>query len=183
MNNRVPIEKILLYTIAGVGLIAAIAVAPGVGPALKLFGFGKRKYSDKYINNAVRRLKNKGYIIFEEKNGRSFIRLTTSGKKQLENYKCKDASIRKHEKWDGKWRIVIFDIPEKRRKVRDSLRVSLVNFGFIKLQNSIWIYPYKCEEFITMLKADLKTGKDILYIVADKVEYDKNFKGSFKLRG
>ncbi|VAW19183.1 hypothetical protein MNBD_BACTEROID05-1044, partial [hydrothermal vent metagenome] len=70
---------------------------------------------------------------------------------------------------------------ERKRGVRDKLRKALVNFGFIKLQNSIWVYPYECEEFITMLKADLKTGKDILYIVADKVEYDKNFKGNFKL--
>ena len=181
MNKRVPIEKILLYTIAGVGIIAAIAIAPGVGPALKVFGFGKRTYSKNYINRAVTRLKNKGYIMFEERNGKKFIRLTPDGKKRLESYKNKDISIQKPKKWDRKWRIVIFDIPERRRVIRNKLRNTLLDWGFIRLQNSIWIYPYECEELITMLKADLKVGKDILYIVAERVEYDRNFKGKFCL--
>jgi len=99
MSKRVPIEKILLYTIAGVGVIAAVAIAPGVGPALRLFGFGKRTYSKNYVDRAVTRLKNKGYIVFEEKNGRKFIRLTSVGKKQLEGYKRKDISIYKPKKW------------------------------------------------------------------------------------
>ena len=181
MSKRVPIEKILLYTIAGVGVIAAVAIAPGVGPALRLFGFGKRTYSKNYVDRAVTRLKNKGYIVFEEKNGRKFIRLTSVGKKQLEGYKRKDISIYKPKKWDKKWRIVIFDIPESRRTVRNKLRNTLLNWGFVRLQNSIWVYPYECEELITMLKADLRVGKDILYVVAEKVEYDKNFKSRFNL--
>ncbi len=179
-NKRVPIEKVLLYTIAGIGVIAAIAIAPGVGPALRVFGFGKKRYSKSYVDRAVTRLKDKGYITFENKFGKKFIRLTEEGKDRLNRYQLGGANIQKYKKWDHKWRIVIFDIPEKRRGSRDKLRKALFNFGFIKLQNSIWIYPYECEEFVTMLKADLKTGKDILYIVADKVEYDSNFKENFK---
>jgi len=181
MNKRVPIEKILLYTIAGVGIIAAVAIAPGVGPALRVFGFGKRTYSNRYVGRAITRLSDKGYITFEEKRRGKFIRLTPAGKKQLENYKRKEVAIPKPQKWDKKWRIVIFDIPESRRAIRNKLRSTLLSWGFIRLQNSIWVYPYECEELITMLKADLRVGKDILYVVAEKVEYDKNLKGRFSL--
>ncbi len=180
-NKRIPIEKILLYTIAGVGLVAAVALAPGIGPALKLFGFGKHKYSGKYLESAVGRLKNKGFIVFEEKNGKKFIRLTSLGKNRLKEYEYKNISIPKPKKWDKKWRIVVFDIPEKRKAIRNKLRNTLIDWGFVRLQNSIWVYPYECEELVVMLKADLKVGKDILYIVAEKVEYDKNFKKLFKL--
>ncbi len=180
-QKRVPIEKILLYTIAGIGLVAMVAVAPGIGPALKVFGFGKRKYPSRYINSAVTRLQEKGYIVFEDKRGKKFIRLTQEGKNELKRYQDKDIKIPKPKRWDRKWRVVIFDIPEKTRNTRNKLRRTLVCFGFIHLQNSVWVYPYDCEDLITMLKADFKIGKNLLYIVAEKVEYDKNFKGRFDI--
>lgn len=42
------------------------------------------------------------------------------------------------EPWDGKWRVVIWDIPEKRRMARDLLRYKLKQLGFSQLQKSIW---------------------------------------------
>jgi len=180
-KKRIPIEKIILGTIGVVGLIAIIAIAPGAGPALRLFGFGKRQYPSRYINNAITRLSKKGLIVFEEKKGKKFIRLTPDGKKRLSLYKQKTWGLPKNKKWDGKWRIVTFDIREERRLTRDKIRRTLKEVGFTKLQNSTWIYPYECEEFIKLLKADQKIGKDILYIVAERVEYDNGFKNIFNL--
>lgn len=45
-------------------------------------------------------------------------------------------------KKDGIWKIIIFDIPEKKRYVRTVLRTKLESLGFKKWQNSIWISPY-----------------------------------------
>jgi len=181
-KKNVPIEKILLYTIAGVGLIAAVAIAPGIGPALKVFGFGKKKYSYKYVDNAIGRLRKKGLIEFKEKNGKKFIKLTDMGKKQLFEYENGKYKLRKPKKWDKKWRIVIFDIPEKQRVLRNHIRTQIVNFGFIRLQNSVWVCPYECEELIIMLKADNKIGKNVLYITADSIEYDIPLRKAFELK-
>lgn len=92
-----------------------------------------------------------------------------------------DYHICKPKKWDGKWRILIFDISEKRKRDRDKLRFILRSIGFFKLQNSVWVYPYDCEDLINLLKTDLHIGKAILYIVADKIEYDINLKKRFDL--
>lgn len=46
------------------------------------------------------------------------------------------------KKRDGIWKIIIFDIPESRRSVRNVLRSKLVALGFKKWQNSIWITPF-----------------------------------------
>jgi len=180
-RKSVPIEKILLGTIATTGLLAVVAIAPGIGPALKMFGWGKKPYSKVYVQNAVSRLKNKGLIKFEYKEGKKYLRLTAEGKRKLSEFRDQKYTIKKPKKWDGKWRIVIFDIKETQKSIRDKLRKELLQIGFTRLQNSVWIYPYDCEEFIKMIKADHRIGKDILYVVAERVEYDKKFKHLFSL--
>lgn len=180
-HKNIPIEKILLITIATVGILSMVAIAPAVGPALKLFGFGNKRYPQRYLQSAVGRLKEKGYIVFEEKNGKKFLRLTQKGKQQLRKYQYGENTLPKAKRWDKKWHIVIFDIPEKKRVLRNKVRDTLINFGFIKLQNSVWVYPYPCEEIITMLKADYKIGKNLLYIKVEKIEYDKPLKDFFSL--
>lgn len=52
------------------------------------------------------------------------------------------------QKWDGKWRIVIWDIPEKRRMARDLLRYKLKWLGFKQLQKSIWITKKNCTQVL-----------------------------------
>lgn len=48
------------------------------------------------------------------------------------------------ENWDGKWRLVIFDVPEKRRQARDLLRSKLKQWGFIHFQHSVWGSKKNC---------------------------------------
>src|SRR3989344_5509248 len=51
----------------------------------------------------------------------------------------------------------------------------------LKLQNSVWVYPYDCEDFISLLKADFKIGKDVLYIIVEKLENDWHLRKFFNL--
>lgn len=53
--------------------------------------------------------------------------------------------------------------------------------GFVRIQNSVWVYPYDCEELIAFIRADLRLGKGLLYIVAEGIEYDKHLRTHFKL--
>lgn len=43
--------------------------------------------------------------------------------------------------WDGRWRLVLFDVPEVHRAMRNRLRRYLHGCGFGYLQNSVWITP------------------------------------------
>ena len=49
------------------------------------------------------------------------------------------------------------------------------------LQDSVWLYPYDCEDLVTLLKADLKIGNAILYIIAEKIENDSHLKAHYHL--
>ena len=59
--------------------------------------------------------------------------------------------IKKPAKWDGEWRIVIFDIPERFKKAREALRLKLKELGFRELQKSVFIFPYECEDEINFI--------------------------------
>jgi DNA-binding transcriptional regulator PaaX len=51
-----------------------------------------------------------------------------------------------NRRWDGLWRLAIFDVPEARSTDRDQLRRHLRRWGFGYLQNSVWITPDPVEE-------------------------------------
>ncbi len=179
--EKIPIKKIILITIAVAGILSVAVLAPNALQVIKQFS--KKDYKKHYyIKGVIGNLLKKGYIKFEtNENGKKFVSLTKKGKKEVLKYKLGDLKIKKPKKWDKKWRIVIFDIKEKRRRTRDLLRSTLNRLGFVKLQNSVWIFPYDCEELIVMLKSDLFVGKDVLYMTVDKVENDKWLKETFGL--
>ena len=179
--ERIPVKKIILTTVAVAGVLSVTVLAPN---ALKMIKqFSKKDYKKKYyINNIIGNLLKKGFIKFETNDdGRKFVSLTKKGEDLLLKYKIGDLRIKRPRRWDKKWRIVIFDIKEKRRETRDLLRSVLNRFGFVKLQNSVWVFPYDCEELIIMLKSDLFVGKDVLYMVVDKIENDKWLRETFGL--
>lgn len=176
------IQKIILSSIATVGILSIAFLAPNALKALKPLGLDKKLKNFKYnTNRSLSRLISLGLVVFIEKDGKKYLRLTEKGKLKLMTLEKYNFKFKKPQKWDKKWRIVIFDIPQKRRLQRDKLRFTLKQIGFIKLQHSVWVYPYDCEELITLLKLDFKVGKEILYIIAEKIENDKLLKKYFKL--
>ena len=86
------------------------------------------------------------------------------------------------KRWDRKWRILIFDIPEYRKGLRDKIRRTLGVIGFVRLQDSVWVYPHDCEDLIAFLKADFRVGKDMLYMIVEELEGDGHLKRHFGLR-
>ena len=90
-------------------------------------------------------------------------------------------AIAKKRKWDRRWRVVIFDIPERRKSVRASLRRFMNEYGFVRLQDSVWIYPYDCEDLIALAKANFRVGADVLYMIVERLEHDKHLREHFKL--
>ena len=77
--------------------------------------------------------------------------------------------------------MLIFDIPERRRGTRAQIRRTLLQLGFTRLQDSVWVYPYDCEDIVTLFKVDLRVGKDLLYMVVDKMEFDAPLRQRFGL--
>ncbi|KKU67532.1 MAG: hypothetical protein UX89_C0014G0002 [Parcubacteria group bacterium GW2011_GWA2_47_16] len=115
------------------------------------------------------------------RNEKGLLRLTPKGETKLRQLKLREYKIKKPKRWDNKWRVLTFDIREERRATRDKIRRTLTVIGFIRLQDSVWVYPYDCENLTTLLKADFKIGKDVLYIIADSIENDSWLRKQFSL--
>lgn len=78
--------------------------------------------------------------------------------------------------------VTFFDIPERRRGVRSRLRLFMSEYGFVRLQDSVWIYPYDCEDLIALAKANLRIGVDVLYMIVERLERDTHLREQFNLR-
>ncbi len=83
--------------------------------------------------------------------------------------------------WDGKWRIVLFDIPEAKRPVRDYLRNVLKRHGFVEFQRSMWAWPYRLPAYIVKLLADPQMRKYTRAITTYDIDYDEDLRRQFKL--
>ena len=116
-----------------------------------------------------------------KEDGKSYTRLTKSGEEKLVRYELGEMAVEKPKHWDGKWRLVIFDIRERRRTTRDLLRQQLQGLGLVRLQNSVWVYPYDFSELTVLFKADAMIGKDILYLTVEELENDSWLRKHFGL--
>jgi hypothetical protein len=168
-------KDILLLTLAGVG-----DVMEEVRDPLRLmssaydnmYGFIPRRYKRHNFIQMVGRSLRTGDIEKVVKNGKAYLRLTSVGKNRVK----RDFPVTGLTKrWNGRWTTLIFDIEEKSRKVRDSLRSRLRNIGFGMLQESVWITPLQIGEdvweFIESLR--LKTNVFVMEVVALKLSDPK----------
>ncbi|MDD5585191.1 MAG: PaaX family transcriptional regulator C-terminal domain-containing protein [Candidatus Omnitrophica bacterium] len=96
----------------------------------------------KAISNNLDRLYRKGFISKIKKGRNAFIQLKRSQPDMLLNEIEKLKRTNSTCKWDGVWRLLVYDIPEKERNKRDALRNYLKQFGFGKIQGSCWVSPY-----------------------------------------
>ncbi len=177
-RKRADLQELILSTVSAVGIISVGLIAPNVLGALQKLGMIPTVRQKDSIRAARIRLIQKGLLKWEGKK----LRLTEAGEKRLRYLSLQGYQISKPKKWDERWRVLVFDIPEKRRGLREKIRNMLVMVGFVRLQDSVWIYPYDCEDLITLLKADFKIGKDLLYMIIDTLEYDQPIRQTFGLK-
>ena len=177
------IQQALLAAVALTGVVLVATIAPNAPAVLAKLPSVKRAQLRYRYRTALGRLVAQGYIAFEKRDGKQYARITEEGSKILafEQEKARLSNIKK-KRWNGRWRVVIFDVPERRRVVRDRLRDIMKEVGFVRLQDSVWVFPYDCEDFITLLKAELKIGVAILYMVVEHIENDKYLREHFGLK-
>lgn len=183
MLARHGLTKLILDLIEKGSLLATDAVVSAIVP-LSYASRSHRNYDKRHrVKSAIDKLITRGLLEFGKSNrGKTYIKITSAGRKQLCRYQLGNLKIEKPKHWDGKWRVIIFDIKEFRRAGRDHFRRGLERFGFKKLQNSVWILPYDCEELILLLKSNLGFGREVLYLTVERLENDHWLRRLFALR-
>ena len=107
-----------------------------------------RKYrkdiNKRSFNQLIYHLKKNNYIKVKNLENKKAIMLTKEGfnKALKASFKIQETKKRK----DGKWIMIVFDIPQKNRRARNLLRSILKNLGYKMFQQSVWVTPYDVSE-------------------------------------
>lgn len=164
------------------------AILPGILKTIKEFNEDKNwqnQFPKKKISNALAYLKYEKLVeILADNNNKTKVLLTNKGQKRVREYSIDTMEIKKPEKWDGKWRILMFDIPSKPKiyhQAREALRSKIKNLGFYQMQKSAWVYPYECEDELLFVAEAFKVQKYIDILTVEKVLHPKLLKHKFHL--
>lgn len=139
------------------------------------------KKKDPRFENAFYYLKRKGYLNVEQRGHQVHISLTGKGRKRAGRYLIDDLTIKKPKKWDGKYRIIIFDIPNITNIIRNVLREKLKELGFYCLQRSVWICPSDCKKEVALLREFFGLSTKQLRLIIGKIEDDAPLRKFFRL--
>ncbi len=142
-----------------------------------------KEIDKRHLKRAVEKLYESKLIEEKEnKDGTTTITLSEEGVKRALTFDLDKIKIKKPKKWDGKWRIVLFDVPEKKRVIRDALRHYIQNVGMYEYQKSVFISPYDCKDEIEYIIEVNEAKKFVRFVVADSIDNELHFKTIFGLK-
>lgn len=152
MRNGIS-KKILKILLVGGAVSLALSSPRGIGQFLKQLPKELRKLKREQLRRALYNLRDKNLVkLVRENDDNIIVELTENGRIITKEMDIDQIQLERPKFWDKKWRLVVFDIPEKKKMARESLRMKLKDLGFRKFQHSIWITPFPCEDEINFIK-------------------------------
>lgn len=182
----------IIYLLGMGTLLVASIFMPGLGYAARMIDRAKRSYdwqkSQKewrrfnpyFLKYNLKRLKEQKVVEIIKEGEQEIVKLTKKGYTKYLKFKLEELSL-KGKAWDGKWRIVIYDISKFKRNQQNAFRYILKYINFLLLQKSVYLTPYPCEEQITYLREYFGIGDEVLLIRADYIENENIYKQYFGL--
>lgn len=141
-----------------------------------------RKIDDYSINRAIESLyKSKLIAKKENKDGSITITLTNNGKQKALTFDIRSIKIKQPRRWDKKWRFVLFDVPEKKKELRNILRFHLKKLGFFEFQKSAFIYPYECNKEIEYIVEFYNLKEYARFMIVQEVDNEIDIMQKFDL--
>jgi hypothetical protein len=190
MESKYPTTKEIIYAL-GVGtLLAASVIMPGAGFIAKEILKTKNssdwkeskkrweKFNSYALRRNLKRLRNEQFVEIVTENGEELIKLTKKGHTKFLKLKIQDLS-KKLTKWDGKWRIVIYDVSKFKKNRQSAFRNMIKSMNMLQIQKSVYIVPYPCKEEIEYLREYFDLGDEVMFIRADFIENDVAYKKYF----
>lgn len=155
----------------------------------RLYRTSARKYKESRgrektnFAEKIKYLKSKGLISQFVEGKEKYFEITNKGLDKISKYSLDELDIKGPDKWDGKWRVVIFDIPEKHKVSRNVLRSKLLVLGFLKIQESVYVYPFECTEEITQISNTLSESPNILIMISEIIQGEDQLINKFFEKG
>lgn len=139
--------------------------------------FIKRSRQRKYLRQSLKRLEARGFVVRRGGGVTPSRRGWEFFKKIILREEIKAA----RGKWDGKWRLIAFDVPVAESGARYRLYTLLATFGFVALQRSVWISPNPQGELFWKMVVMEDLDKFCKAMVVEHIEGDEELKARFKL--
>lgn len=182
LRLRATSQKILILLIGGV-LLGLNRRPDKYFKIIKGIHYWMKDVDKKALNRSIKNLYRSRLIkSIRNKDGTFTLILTQEGKRAALTYKAHAIQIKPMEKWDKKWRVVLFDIPEKSRVIRDALRRALIRAGFFEYQKSVFVHPFECRDEIDFIIEFFSAKPYTRYIIADSLDNEFHLKKYFQLK-
>jgi CRISPR-associated endonuclease Cas2 len=140
------------------------------------------KIPRKKATRVLKQLERNKLIRIERKGDELYVTVKNKDDVSMLKYSLREVlNLKKKKEWQGKWFLVVFDIPEEERIKRNYLRSFLREIGFYSYNQSVYVFPYECEKEISLVKKIVEGGKYISYIIAERLEREDNLKIYFGL--
>lgn len=174
-------RKILLLLLGGLAL--GLSASPRRSfRILKYIGKEWNALNREALHRSIRALYSSHLVgIRYEANGLCTLFLSEAGRRRALTYTIDDMKIKKPRSWDRKWRIITFDIPERKRQMRDTLRVRLRQLGLLEFQKSVFVHPYPCDDEIDFLVELYHARPFVRTIIAESIDNGLHYKHKFGL--
>lgn len=183
-SQQKEIAVTILKILAMGTLLAVAVVAPNAIQILEITSGRKRKIKRLDGNSAwriIQKLESNKQVNFWQKDDQTIVSITKKGKTEILKFDLDKMTIKKPQKWDRCWRLVIFDIPEHKKKAREALRFLLKRLEFFQLQKSVFIHPYECQKEIDFIKEVYEISPYVTYLKAKKIDNEGFLKNKFNL--
>ncbi|MBI2622975.1 MAG: CRISPR-associated endonuclease Cas2 [Candidatus Liptonbacteria bacterium] len=182
-NNRLGViqRKVLLLLLAGISL--GLAGSPHAQwKVLKELHQEWEKINRQSLERAIRSLyESKLVTRRRNKDGTLTMELSDAGKRRALTFNLATMKIARPPKWDGQWRIVLFDVPEEGKSIRDAFRAHLKRLGFYELQKSVFVHPFECRDEIDFIIELHDLRPHVRFIVAHSIDNAMHLKNIFNL--
>lgn len=153
MRNGIS-KKILKILLVSGAISLALSSPRGIKQILKQLPKELKKFKREQLMRSLYNLRAKNFVkLIRENDDNIIVELTENGRTITKEIDIDRMQLKKPEKWDKKWHLVVFDIPEKKKIARESLRMKLKDLGFKKFQHSVWVTPFSCEKEINFIKS------------------------------
>ncbi len=174
-------EKILL--LLETGIILGLTARPDVYfRVLRQARKEWKKITDRSLRDTVKRLYRARLVDYQENRDDSIsLTLSDSGKERVLRYRVDSMTIQKPPRWDGYWRVVLFDVPEQFKQSRDALSQKLKQLGFQPMQKSVFIFPYECKNEIDFIVELFYLRPYVRYMVVKEIDTALDFERGFHL--
>jgi hypothetical protein len=171
----------MLKVVGFAGVLGAAVVAPN---SLEAIDFFVKKYekNKQKRSRLTRYIKSQNLLDFTKSGDSLVVTLSEKGNSRFTKTVVWDYEIPRNG-WTGKWYVMMFDIPEKQKTLRDMLARKVKEMGMLPLQDSVYVTPYPIDEFVSFLRQSYPSVmKHVLYFTATDIEGEQQLIRAFSLK-